>query len=399
MIYLLLISGFILRLLVHKTGTYWGDMNCWISWSDQLTAGGFKNFYSQWSDYLPGYLYLLWILGQLKNFLQYLGLSIAPQLLYKLPSLLADLGTGYLLYQLGQKFKNKKAGLLAASLYIFNPAILANSTLWGQTDSFFTFVVFLASYLLIKNNFIWSALILGLSLVTKPLAFFILPLIFIYLWQKKSFKTTCLYFLTILLTSLITFIPFYSGGGFFLFIFQRLQITFNQYPYTSLNAFNFWGLILPLWSSDKTSFLNLSFKSWGMIVFMILNAVILFSFYQLLKQSKNPKKQKNLFFFFSMGLVFFSSFMFLTRMHERHLLPAFAFLNLASLAFPLLWLVYFFSSLIYVLNLYYAFVYLTQNFHLIFPVTLIKILAGCQLINFLFLIFLFSKKLWPKIKK
>ena len=44
-------------------------------------------------DYLPGYLYVLWILGKINLVLPFL-----QTITFKLPAIFADIATGYLIY-------------------------------------------------------------------------------------------------------------------------------------------------------------------------------------------------------------------------------------------------------------------------------------------------------------
>ena len=63
--------------------------------------------------------------------------NIVPQvLLFKLPAILSDLISGYLIYRILRESKGTKLALIGVCIYIFNPAIFANSALWGQVDSF-----------------------------------------------------------------------------------------------------------------------------------------------------------------------------------------------------------------------------------------------------------------------
>jgi len=133
--------GLIVRIILGFFGTLKLDQGTFIAWSANLSENGFKDFYQGWSDYLPGYLYVLWFLGKIRGI-------IPDVLLYKLPAILADLATGFLIYKIVGKLKNSKWGLIASSLYIFNPAILANSTFWGQIDSISSLFSLLSVFLL-----------------------------------------------------------------------------------------------------------------------------------------------------------------------------------------------------------------------------------------------------------
>src|SRR3972149_4482034 len=119
-IYLLaiLLLGFFLRVFLYRTGTFFIDVNSFIAWSNTLVEGGFKNFYlSVWSDYLPGYLYVLWFLGKLGSFvhLDHLFLFIHPPIF-------SDLAPGYFIFFNLKKNKSPKGGLICSAFFNFNPA-------------------------------------------------------------------------------------------------------------------------------------------------------------------------------------------------------------------------------------------------------------------------------------
>src|SRR5438132_331147 len=95
-IIIILILGFILRIILSPFGTLTLDQNTFIAWSLRLSQVGFSKFYmGNWSDYLPGYLYVLNVLGHIGG-----TSTIAQTILYKLPAIISDIGTGYLIYRI-----------------------------------------------------------------------------------------------------------------------------------------------------------------------------------------------------------------------------------------------------------------------------------------------------------
>src|SRR5260221_11338343 len=90
-IFVILGLSFMARIILSPFGTLSLDQNTFFAWSLRLTEVGFSKFYfGAWSDYLPGYLYALAVLGQINK------LNIIPlTLLYKLPGIFSDIGTGY----------------------------------------------------------------------------------------------------------------------------------------------------------------------------------------------------------------------------------------------------------------------------------------------------------------
>ncbi|HTK03287.1 MAG TPA: glycosyltransferase family 39 protein, partial [Alphaproteobacteria bacterium] len=328
---------------------------------------GFKNFYSGWSDYLPGYLYILYFLGKIKGF-------IPDVILYKLPAILADISTGFLIYKIIRKTKSEKLGLLGASIYIFNPAIIANSTLWGQVDSFVALFSLLAVYLLTTSYWL-STIFLAIGTLVKPQAAFILPVVLLIMIKEKwPIKKIFVYLLIGLFMFLGLFIPFWNHGNLFNFILERLTISANQYQFTSINAFNFWALF-GFWKPDNFHWII------GIIVALLISTFAV-------RKNKSP--------YFLCAVIFSSSFLFMTRMHERHFLPALAFLAIAAIENPLLLLPYIGFSLTYVANLYYAYVWITNNFKEVFSDLVVKFISIANII-FLWCV-LFPVKLSFKLK-
>lgn len=375
-VYVLLLA-LTLRILLSFFGTLQLDQGTFIAWSSNLARFGFKNFYSGWSDYLPGYLYFLWGLGKINL----LGL-IPEVLLYKLPAILSDVLTGYLIYKVLEKHKSEKWGLIGAIIYIFNPAILANSTLWGQVDSL-TALASVASIYFLGRNYLLSAAVLSVGTLVKPQAAFILPVILFLMVQNKwNFTKIFRYLFTGLSIFVLGFIPF-SQGNLIQFILSRLDFSANQYPYTSVNAFNFWGLF-GFWKTD-----NALYQFGGYILVSAATAFLCF------KSAKNK-----LLLYYLISFVFATSFMFFTRMHERHLLPLFAPLAIMVVDNPIFLLPYIGFSIVYVLNLVYSYQWIANNFVQILPDFLIKflIIFGIGLLLFIFYSIIKNKRIsWKKV--
>ncbi|WP_003541515.1 hypothetical protein [Desulfotomaculum nigrificans] len=111
------------------------DVSLFKNWAISA-AGDLTGFYVNGSgDYPPFYIYILFIAGKVASIP---ALSQYFTLLIKLPSILADVTTAYLLYKLAIKYLSLETGLLVSAFYAFNPAVFINSTFWGQVDSFFT---------------------------------------------------------------------------------------------------------------------------------------------------------------------------------------------------------------------------------------------------------------------
>lgn len=378
-----LLVALIMRLFLHDTLTYTLDVNTYIAWGHRLQEVGFGQFYQQWSDYLPGYLYVLWFLAGVERLFGGFGL-----LLYKLPAILADLGVGYLVYKIVLKKTNQHIALLAASFLLFNPAIFANSTLWGQVDIVTSLFSLLAIYFYPQNKWL-SALALALGIAVKPQAILAAPVIFaLMLKHKEKFKHILLYGILATLIFIVLFLPFSGNEDIASFILTRINATVTQYQYTSVNAFNFWGLS-GFWNPDtNTSSLS------GLMVTVISSIVIaLLTF----RKKIDP--------YAALALLVGVHFMFFTRMHERHILPMLPALLIAAFIYNRKLLVsYVGLSITYLANLWYSYYWTVNDFASPYPswVITLLIIANLLLISWIFLnkhLRLKTDYLWPKFDK
>ena len=372
-ILILLSAGLLLRLSLVFLGTLQLDFNTFVAWSDMLVRGGFKHFYYGWSDYLPGYLYFLWILGRVNS------LGIIPQeILFKLPAILSDVLTSGLIYLILKKYVKEKYALAFSGIYLFNPAVFANSTLWGQVDSL-TALFSLAAIWLAGISPIASSITLALGTSIKPQAAFAAGVVFFLMVKNKwKLKDILVYVIVALFVFVLTFVPF-SNGNLVSFIYKRISITLNQYPYTSINAFNFWGFF-GFWNNEKLGFLSANIVG---IVFTLL--IYIYGFLKL--------KSKNLAEYKLAAVLFLTSFLFFSRMHERHMLFALAPLTVFSAVNPLVLIPLSGLSITYLANLRYSYVWINQNFYQTFSPFLIKIFI---LANLMFLLIAFREMLKEK---
>lgn len=368
-ILILIILGFLLRIIFSPFGTLNLDQNTFFAWSLRLNQVGLSKFYfGAWSDYLPGYLYILYILGKINS------LNIIPLIiLYKLPAITTDILTSFLIFKIVKKLKNENWAKIASCFYLFNPAVIANSSLWGQVDSLTAFFSLLSIYTLSTSPYI-SAASLAIGTLIKPqMAIISLVILILMLNRKTNVKKVFIYILISVVVFILGFIPFSNNTNLINFIFSRIALSLNQYPYTSVNAFNFWE-VSGAWKTDA-----------GLNIIGGFVALTLFFIFGL----KFLKKKGGAYILLT--FTYAISFLFITRMHERHLLPIFAPLTIAIALNP----VYIFAligfSFIYVANLYWAWQWVTYNFKDVFGDFIIKTLS---IINVLLLsIFILPEKI------
>lgn len=294
------------------------DLNLFKNWAS-TASNNLLQVYSvaRSADYPPLYMYALFLIGKLASILK---LNSYYTLLLKLPSIAADIITSILIYKLSRKKLSLELSMMLAAFYIFNPAVLINSTIWGQVDSLFTLIVIAAVYMLSEKKIGTSSALFAAAVMMKPQGIIFLPVLFFELVRQKDIKNFLKAAVIGLSTAFIIILPFSISMGF-TWIFKLYTNTVGEYPYASVNAFNFFSLIGKNYAKDTTVFLGLSYHNWGML-FIVL--ITLFCWFINIIGN-------NVEFASAGALVLIAGvFTFSASMHERYLFPALA---LAILAF------------------------------------------------------------------
>lgn len=430
---ILLIVGLLIRFILAKIDSgYETDMNCFSYWSDWAYQDGLGKYYNiqdRFTDYTPGYIYILWIVGWFRHMVPSLATST---IIVKMPAILFDLATCALIYKVARKYFDERASLLLSAFYLFNPVILIDSAMWGQVDSVFTFFIALMVVLIAEHKLIPSYFVFAISILMKPQALVLTPvLIYGILDQvilnnfsvKRFFKELGFGILAILLMFACT-IPFRfdqywitfaantltngtqtwlpvsavgltaATGNFFVKLFQMLlgvlalyTGTMSSYEYASVNAYNFWEMFGLNWHSQDETALGMSYAKWGTI-FIILLVVVATIFCYINRKKENGSK------YFLIGAFIAAGFFTMSvRVHERYMFPIFVLLILAFLYKPRKEYLFIFMGLTIaqVNNIWHAFKYYPDKFdwHAKFP----RVIGVLHVLLFVCIIVVFIKDL------
>lgn len=363
---ILILEGLFFRLILIQIPGFHFDVITWFAWADRLNQLGFANFYSDqiWTNYTPGYLYILYILGWIKHLL-----NLSDTLFYlilKLPSIVSEIILAIFIYQIISK-KSVLWGRVAAILVLFNPAFIFNSSIWGQIDGLLSLFMLLSIYFLNQKRLIASSVFLGLSLLIKPQAIAIFPIFVFFIFHNLAFKNLVKLVLPFIFVVFLLSLPFFISQPILGF-YQLFSKMISDYSHTSLFAYNFWGIV-GFWISDSLTWGNLSYQNIGFILFAIYWIIICYLYL---------KKKLSLYTLAALSLL---GFYFLpTRVHERYLYPAIVFLSLTASIFKSRLLIFLTMvlSFFHLMNLYYVYVYYNE-FYLKLP----KLLYNPILYNFL----------------
>ena len=328
----ILCAGFILRILIAVTiPGHPYDIQAFIQWS----AAASKNLWGIYTDnmippyytltYPPVYLYVLGLIGTIARFF-----LISSHTLYivmlKLPAIIADVATGYLLYRFSKQYVTQSFRLLIAGLYIFNPVTLFNSALWGQVDAFFTLFIITGLLLIHSNRLPWAAVLFTLAVLFKPQGVFVLPVLFWELWRRKKFSLFLWSGLAGLVTLVTVLLPFSTAGGPFWIVDQYIK-TAKQFPMATVNAYNLYTLFGANFHYDSNNFLLFTYYTWGTIFILGLLGLGTYLYWKAGRRDRDQESAasdttSNGLPFLNAMLLSVGIFVLATRMHERYLFPA-----------------------------------------------------------------------------
>jgi Gpi18-like mannosyltransferase/predicted membrane-bound dolichyl-phosphate-mannose-protein mannosyltransferase len=318
------------------------DLGTYIAWALRLADRGPADFYAPnyFCDYPPGYLYILWLVGSV-----YKGLEIATggafaKLIIKMPSLVTDLLTSWLLFSLLRSRVGRRATWVVVLAYTLNPAVIFNSAIWGQTDSFFTLLLFLGVLLLLEQRIAFGWALLMAAALTKPQALVFLPLLASWRGNWDRPERPIIAAAAGLATAALLVLPFIDPYG----LVAHFQKGAAYYAETSVNAFNLMAILGGFRQSDSGMLLFMSFSRWALVL------VLLFFGYLAYLISRRRDAEMYLYLCF---LLPFGFFMLSTRMHERYLFPCLLFLTLLLPRRPRLWILFAGLTITYYVNLHY----------------------------------------------
>ena len=310
----------LIRIPLFKAAPFPTDMGCFKAWALRMADLGPGGFYSPgyFCDYPPFALYILGAAGWIVKAFSWDGHEFLFSAAVKLPALLCDLGTAWLILQLLRR-KSPRLGLLLAVIYMYLPAVLYNSSYWGQVDTYYMFLMILAFYLIVKDKPALAAVCVAASLLTKAQTMAFLPvLVFFMVLRYKPKRIAGIMSAAFLATAIIV-LPF-NWGKPLTWIFSHYANMASQYKYASFNAANFPFLLGGNKQTDITVFgSGLDYQFLGISLFI---AAIVWCCYYLRHRWNKAGLAATL------TAAAWAFFLFFPWMHERYLFPALGFLFL-----------------------------------------------------------------------
>ena len=330
LLFLILAIGLVIRIVLNNI-VYSKDAESFVFWGKYLQDHSVASLY----EFLPGgftplppfYYYVARFLAQTVSFLDLWGNEWATYLIFKIPPFLAEILLAVLIYRFVAKYINKSWATASFAFYFLHPAILYNTAVFGQIDSFVVSLAFVAVMLIIAKKYTAALSFYALGSLSKLQDLAILPLIAFLTPVDKSIRKLAIAAFAAFSIAILPFLPILLDKGFVwaALYFKELP---NWYPYTSVYTYNLWafsGFLTP----DKTKFLELvPYRLLGLAFYWVIAILIILPF--LKSQNRKPK-----IILFAAFLLFFDFAFFSTRIHSRYLIYSLPFASVFVSLFPL----------------------------------------------------------------
>ena len=320
-----------------------GDLEFWSEWAIYIRQHGIRRIYDLYAVPSPGdpplflygpfHMYLLYFWGKWQGPIEQIQANPHQ---FKTVILLFDVvGIWFALRYVRDKISRP----FWAIFLLFNIGLLYDTVSWGQVDGAVACLVLIALYFAQRGPIALSGLSFALAFLIKPQPIIFLPVLGI-LWLtaviKKPVRHTFWNLLGMGLGLFILLWPFIQAGTLADYGSMLLH-TASVYPAVTVNAGNVWTLLLPEDPnkvSDELVRFGLSYKQWGLLMFVVSYAIVLFpllrQFYQVLNGTRTTFDASLVLL--TAGLVPIVFYFFNTEMHERYADPSVLLLGAYALS-------------------------------------------------------------------
>jgi Gpi18-like mannosyltransferase len=358
--------------LANKYGFH-GDLNLFQQWAVGLHDVGIRHFYTGYIGpdttyvYPPGYLYILDVIAKISR--------VPDYRLMKLPAILGDLGlawlSGLFAVRLAPEELRRRVPVraLVIAAVLFNPAVFALSTMWGQVDAVPAVFAIASLFLLLTGRAsvrrdTAAMVMFAIAFSMKPQSSFLAPVLAYALYRRYIYKRDRAGQLRGLskvavagsvgaVLWAVSGIPFGLSPSGLLSFYSKAS---NGYKTTSVWAFNLWGVIGFQRGDVRSASVLVQYVAGipafyvGALGFVAGTAYVLWRTHRSLNKGHDEARVLVV----AAVMTSLLAFTLLTRMHERYLFPV-----IAGLAPLVLWRgfrrVYIVVSALFVFNLWYPF--------------------------------------------
>lgn len=301
------------------------DMGFWRDWALYIHRHGLAHAYDGTINYFPVYIYGLYIYDLLQGTEAHIIQHINS---IKVLFVCFD----FLPVAVLCCFRHKLLDFKIPYFYLLlNIAYVFNSMIWGQIDSIYTNLSFLAIITAIRYPAagLWLYV---LALNSKPQAIEFLPVVAaVLLYSIRQARQIFIAGAGAVLLQFLLLLPFIATGGPAKLLHVATHVV-GLYNNLSICAFNIWYLITrsnPYFIKDTDIYLLFSYRTWGLVMFALSAGWVMVPLIKRLIQLRLAKLQfdKHTYqlLFLATGLLCLYFFYFNTQMHERYAHPIIIF--------------------------------------------------------------------------
>lgn len=320
------VAGILIRWVFRAVVTDDWDI-FWGPWIEELRMGGFHALATDFYDYAPPFVYILYFISNLS-----MNSMIAYKTICCIFDFIAAIVAAGIIYDC-TKSKVRMIGVY--SIFMIMPTMIANSALWAQCDIIYATFVLLSILFILKDRPNLSMICYGIAFAFKLQTLFIFPL-FILFWVKNKVKLK--HFLWIIVMYFAGILPAWLAGRP---LMELINIYVAQGTQDAYSLSLKWSNIYQIYG---TSFFIQEYENAG--IWLILGILMLILFYMAYKKYEMSKEFMLLLgFFFAMLTAYF-----LPHMHERYGFLAdifailYAFTNVKRFYYPLIHIMLSFSA-------------------------------------------------------
>lgn len=251
--------------------------------AQKLVNNGAGSIFSDASVNQPtGVLYVLWGLGGFAQAVDVTYGSLGYSILIRLPMIIADLVTAYMIFNFASKNLGEKSGLVMLAVYTFVPVFAILSGLYGSFECVAIAFAIGCMIAMLEKKHISCGVLFTLGLLFSNYMLLLLPIVLIYqvvtmIKDTESIKVV----LPVILLSFVAFyalsLPFcineVKTGNVF-YVFKKMFNFFNASSFLSTDTFNLYAIFGRTNDSSRNTFIDIC--NWLFVIGMAAFAVYIY---------------------------------------------------------------------------------------------------------------------------
>jgi dolichyl-phosphate-mannose-protein mannosyltransferase len=257
-------------------------------------------------SYPPGSLYLLWLSGWLGRVLR--PSATGFRVLVESPPVIASMLLGLTILFAARRQGSGWRAFAIMSMFAFNPALVFDTVVWGQSDSVVALAMLAAAILIVSGRWRLGWIAAAIALLVKPQAIAIVPPLGLWTLISAGLGETMLCAALSGATMLVGILPFTVGHppNWIIEVYRTLGSRFTD---ASVGAFNLHALLGGLETPDSVKVALVSYYALGMSA--IAGSFVIVAFLVWRARSANTVMLATF-------IAMLALFVFAPRMHERY---------------------------------------------------------------------------------